>query len=175
LEFFLQTFPQRRQLLLTLRFSFLPQCMLDAAPFLKVTLLKLRALFPFKPQPGVVQSSIHLELDPVAVCAFPLSHYSSLFRSHLHPALGIPSKYLSIFRRHRDPSLPWIVQIRRAAWWGHSPDIRAWLALRLRLGQSGADDQNRDRRDRGYNVCVSSSHKLFSSVANNSSRSATTS
>jgi len=151
--------------------------MLDAASFLQVTLLKLRALFPFEMQPGVVQSSVHFDLHPVAICLFPLSHYSSLFRSHLHPTLGILSKYLSIFWRHRVPSLARIVQIRSVAGWGrgHSPDVRALRSLRLRLYRSGADDQNRDCRDRGYNVCVSSSHKLFSSVANNSSRSATTS
>jgi len=53
--------------------------------------------------------------------------------------------------------------------------MRTLGSLRLRLCQSGADDQDRDRNDRGYNVCVSSSNKLLSSVTNNSSRSATTS
>jgi len=149
--------------------------MLDATPFLQVTLLKLRALFTFKMQTRVAQGSVYFNLHPVAVCLFPFAHQLPLFRAHLHPALGVPSKYLSIFRRHRDPSIARIVQIRSVAWRRHPASIRTLRSLRLRLCRFGADDQNRDRRDRSYNVCVSSSHKLLSSVANNSSRSATTS
>src|SRR6266496_4288602 len=144
--------------------------MLDATSFLQVTLLKLIALFAFKTQIGVMQGSVYLLLNSRAICLFPFSHHFPFFRAHLHPTLGVPSKYLSIFRRHRDPSIARIVQLRSVAWRRHSATIRTLRSLRLRLCRSGADDQNRDRR---YKVCVSSSHKLFSSVANNSSRSAT--
>src|SRR5260370_32501601 len=106
--------------------------MLDPASFLQITLLKLGALFTFKMQSGIAQGSVHFDLHFIAVGVFTLAHYSSLFRAHLHPALGIPSKNLSIFSSHRDPSIARLVQSRSVARWGHSTGVLSLRPLRLR-------------------------------------------
>src|ERR1700730_13803451 len=108
--------------------------MLNPASFLQIALFKLRALFTFKAQTRIAQSSIHLALDLGAVHLLALAHDHPLLRSHLHPALGISPKDLSIFRRHCDPTLASIVQIRPMSWRGHSMRIGMGSALRLRGG-----------------------------------------
>jgi hypothetical protein len=109
LKFPFQTIPQPRQLLLARRFGLFPQCVLDPAPFLEITLLKLVPLFPFQAQAGIAQGRVDFNSNSLAVHAFSFAQNFSLLRSHLHPTLGVPAKYLSIFRRHRDPSIAWII------------------------------------------------------------------
>jgi hypothetical protein len=152
LEFFFQTLPEDRQLFLAPRFSFLSQCVLDPAPFLQVTLLKLVTLFPFQTQTGVTQGAVHFDFHPLTVNFFPFSQNFPLLRAHLHPALGVSSKYLSLFRRHRDPSIARIIQIGRVPRRSHPATMLALASLRLRLRQFSADEQNRARRDCTYNV-----------------------
>ena len=152
MKFFFQTLPEDRQLFLALRFSFLPQRTLDPAPFLKITLLELVPLFPFQAQTGITQNRVRFEFHPFAVYFFPFAQNFPLFRAHLHPALGVPPKYLSLFRGHRNPSIARIVQIRSVAWRSHPATMLPLGSLRLRLDRFSADDQNRDRRDCAYNV-----------------------
>ena len=79
--------------------------MLNSAPFLQIALLKLRALFALEPQARIAQSGVHITLNLLPIYFLSLPQYSPFLRPHLHPALGISPKDLSIFRRHCDPAL----------------------------------------------------------------------
>jgi hypothetical protein len=126
---------------------------LNPTPFLQVTLLKLVTLFPFQTQTGVTQGAVHFDFYPLTVNFFPFAQNFPFLRAHLYPALGVSSKYLSIFRRHRDPSIARIVQIGRVPWRRRHPATMLALAsLRLRLDRFSANNQNRGRRDCAYNV-----------------------
>jgi hypothetical protein len=152
LEFFFQTLPEDRQLFLAPRFSFLSQCVLDPAPFLQVTLLELVPLFPFQAQPRITQRRVRFQSHPFAVYFLPFPQNFPLVRAHLHPALGVSAKYLSLFRGHGNPSIARIVHIRNVSWRSHAASMRSLASLRLRLDQLGADDQNRGGRGCAYNV-----------------------
>jgi hypothetical protein len=136
-------------LLLAFGFGFLAQRMLNPASFLQIALFKLGALFAFQTQPRITQSGVDFTLDSLPIYFLALAHYSPFFRAHLHPPLGIPLKYLSILRGHRDPSIARIVEIRDVSRRRQSSAIPA---LRLCLRQFCAQEQHRDDRDSVYNV-----------------------
>lgn len=158
-------------MLLAFRIDLLLQRMLDSAPLLKITLLKLRPFIAFQTQTGIAQCRINFSLDLRAIDLFTLPHDSLFFRAHFHPAFGIATESLSLVRGHRHPP---VAKLGVVMWLRNGPLPGPIAAMRLRCGQPGTKEDNRER-DCAYKVCVSSSHRLFSSAAINSSRSAMTS
>jgi hypothetical protein len=115
LKFLFQPFLQRGQLLLPLRFDFLPQGMLDPAPLLQIALFKLRALFAFKVQTGFPERRIYFLADLSTVNLLAHPHYLPFLGTHLHPALGISLEDLSILWGHCKKTLPRIIERRSSA------------------------------------------------------------
>src|SRR5436305_11136909 len=118
--------------------------MLDSPAFLDITLFKLRALFPFKMQPGFLQRSIYFLADLGTVDFFPHPHDSSLVGAHLDPTLRISLKDLSILRRHGLESLPRFVENGSAMRGRHRP-VGPLLTVRLgHYGQRPGEHESRN-------------------------------
>src|SRR5438874_8712995 len=118
--------------MLTLRFGFLPQFVLNTTPLLQITLLKLFPFFTLQAQARITQGRVHFQFYPRAVSLFPFAQYFSLLRTHFHPTLRVLLEYFSIFRWHRDPSIARIVQLWSMSWRGHYSNISS-LPLPLLL------------------------------------------
>ena len=109
-----------------------------------------------------------------------------LFRFHLQPAFGVSLERLPLFRRKLEetsaaglaPHLALAaIRVTLAAIWVTLAAIRVThpaMGMFPALGEANFRRKNGERRDGAYNDEFSS-HRLFSSEASNSSRSATTS
>ena len=165
--------------MLALRVDLLMQGLFDPATLLQITLFVLSAFLTFQTQTGIAQSRIHFTLDLRAINLLAIAHHLSFFRAHLHPAFGVFTKSLSLVRRQCHPPIAKIgpVMLLRRSHSRHISTVRLRLVSAVRLSQRRprGENHNREHCGRAYNVCVSSSHRLLSSEAINSSRSATTS
>jgi hypothetical protein len=63
----------------------------------------LSAFLGTQAQPGLAKRRFRLTLDRLTAQIFSLAENIALFRTHLHPTLGVASEILLGCRRHRKP------------------------------------------------------------------------
>jgi len=179
LKFFFQSLVQLRQLLVSLRLELLSQLPFDPTSLLEIARLELvtRVLIETKARLAQGRFSFVFQLLAVQIVAF--AQQLLLLGIHAKPTLGIFPECLALLGRELKEALAWAPTL---AW---APKLVAVVVpvkagttstrfLRRSLGEAELPREDRQRDRRAYKV-ESSSHKLFSSEANSSSKSATTS
>src|SRR5882724_1352729 len=113
LELFLQLLDQRRKFLLPLGFDLAPERLLHFPAFLNVAGFKLSAFLRTQAETGVTKRRFGLPLDGLTAQILSLAHDVTLFRTHLHPTLGVAPEILPGCRRHCEPPLAYALTWRR--------------------------------------------------------------
>jgi hypothetical protein len=126
--------------------------MFDPPAFLQVPLLKLSASLSIKAQAGIAQRGIYFPVDSRSIKFFALAHDHPLFRFHLHPALGVFLKDLSILLRHGEETVARAVDRWRAVWRRAGPSAASLLTVRLSICRGSSTNRNRRSCDYRYKV-----------------------
>src|SRR5207237_1235114 len=177
LKFFFQSLVQLRHLLVSLRLELFSQLPLDLTSLLEIARLELvsRVLIQTKTRLAQGRFSFVFQLLAVQIVAF--AQQLLLLGIHAKPTLGIFPECLALLGRELKEALAWAPTLAWAPKLVVVPvkaDTTSTRFLRRSLGEAEIPREDRERDRRTYKV-ESSSHRLFSSEANSSSKSATTS
>src|SRR5262249_56595277 len=128
---------------------------------LPVALVVLSCVLPFQAQTGIAQLCLPLPLNLLTVNFLALAHDLAFFRPHLHPAFGVFPKCLSIFRRHRAPTIGPVVKIGRLVRRGQPS---GGFSLLLAAFPPPPQKNNRRHTGGGSHIFVSLAPRIFFSV-----------
>jgi hypothetical protein len=114
LEFFSQLLNERRYFLLSFRFDLLPERLFDFPAFLNVPRFKPSAILWIELKTGVANCRVSFARNNLSAHILPLTHQVALFRTHLHPKLGVALEILPGVWRHSEPAFSYALPRRRA-------------------------------------------------------------
>ncbi len=157
--------------MLALGFNFATQRLFDASSLLQVALFELFPRTVVETESGIAHNGFGFVSHTLSQDTIALTQSVALLRIHLQPALGVSPECLLFFRRKTENAFRAVAKLLTALL-EILPARMVTFPWILRKNASGSEDRQRD--ERAYKDEVSS-HRLFSSEANKSSRSVTTS
>jgi hypothetical protein len=90
---------------LPLGFDLLSERLFDFSAFLNVPRFKPSTFLWIQLKTGVANCRVSFARHNLAAHILPLTHEVALFRSHLHPKLGVALEILPGIWRHREPAV----------------------------------------------------------------------